>query len=73
MKTLSKKRTTVGARPLKAIRLRCLDCSNWQVNEVKYCVHKSCALWHLRMGKKPKGYEYSNISPAQHRKIIQES
>ena len=49
-------------RPLKAIRLKCLDCSGWSSSEVAKCVHEKCILWGLRFGKKPKGIEYKTIS-----------
>lgn len=34
----------------KAIRYKCLDCCNYQGNEVKDCPSKSCPLWRYRMG-----------------------
>ena len=34
----------------KAIRLKCLDCSNWQNHEVRLCPVKTCPLWPFRMG-----------------------
>lgn len=40
--------------PLKAIRLKCLDCMCGQMKEVKLCPSKDCALWGFRRGKKPK-------------------
>lgn len=41
-------------KPLKAIRLKCLDCSNDQPSEVASCPIKLCALWPYRMGRYPK-------------------
>jgi len=38
---------------LKAIRAKCLDCSNQQNDEVRECVIKDCPLYHYRMGKNP--------------------
>ncbi len=35
--------------PIKAIRAKCLECSNGQQSEVRKCVAISCALWPLRM------------------------
>jgi hypothetical protein len=35
----------------KAIRLKCLDCSNNQPSEVRECEIKTCSLWRYRMGK----------------------
>ena len=39
--------------PLKAIRLKCLDCSVYSVAEVRECFAKSCPLYPFRMGKNP--------------------
>ena len=41
--------------PLRAIRQKCLDCSNGQFIEVRKCPIKTCALYGYRMGHKPKG------------------
>lgn len=43
----------VITNPLKAIRAKCLDCSCWQVNEVRLCSHEKCALYPFRMGTNP--------------------
>lgn len=40
--------------PMKAIRKKCLDCSNGQFTEVKYCPVKSCPLYKYRHGHRPK-------------------
>jgi len=50
------------ARPLKAIRLKCLDCCGWSQGEVKNCTSEACILHPLRFGKKPKNRAYSKIS-----------
>lgn len=39
--------------PLKAIRLKCLDCSAGQPKEVKLCRAIDCSLYPFRMGKNP--------------------
>lgn len=39
--------------PLKAIRLRCLDCCNEQPSEVRKCTAVTCPLWPFRMSKNP--------------------
>tara|TARA_Y100000294_G_C8441934_1_gene291117 strand:- start:136 stop:309 length:174 start_codon:yes stop_codon:yes gene_type:complete len=39
--------------PIKAIRAKCLNCSNWQPKEVRLCAIK-CSLHPYRMGKRPK-------------------
>jgi hypothetical protein len=40
--------------PLRAIRLKCLDCSNNQPLEVKNCTITDCPLYCYRLGKNPK-------------------
>ncbi len=37
--------------PIKAIRAKCLDCTCYQVTEVKLCPAKDCPLWMFRLGK----------------------
>ena len=39
--------------PLKALRLRCLDCCCFSPNEVKHCVSTNCPSWPFRMGTNP--------------------
>ena len=34
-------------QPLKAIKLKCLDCSGWDYQEAKRCTVRTCALWRL--------------------------
>lgn len=47
--------------PLKAIRLKCLDCSYNSSNEVRLCPVTDCILYPFRFGKNPfrKRKEYS--------------
>jgi hypothetical protein len=40
--------------PMKAIRLKCLDCVCQQPSFVRDCQLTSCALWPYRMGRYPK-------------------
>jgi hypothetical protein len=40
--------------PLKAIRLKCIDCSAYQPKEVRECPDKECPLFNYRMGKREK-------------------
>ena len=40
-------------RPLKAIRLNCLDCCCGSAKEVKLCVIPQCPLYEFRFGKNP--------------------
>lgn len=39
--------------PLKAIRLKCLDCSGGSFNEVKLCPVEKCPLYPFREGRNP--------------------
>ncbi len=43
--------------PMKAIRAKCLECSNGQPKEVRLCPCKDCALYPYRMGHRPKSDE----------------
>lgn len=42
--------------PMKAIRLKCLDCCAGQVAEIRRCELEKCPLFPYRMGHRPKGY-----------------
>lgn len=39
--------------PVKAIRLKCRDCTNNQVTEIDGCTVKACPLHPFRYGKNP--------------------
>lgn len=39
--------------PLRAIRLKCLECSNEQPSQVRNCSITDCALFSYRFGKNP--------------------
>ena len=39
--------------PLRALRLRCIDCSGNSANEVRLCTAVQCPAWPFRMGKNP--------------------
>lgn len=41
--------------PLKAIRLKCLNCCGGSINEVKNCSIEDCSLFMYRFGKRPEG------------------
>lgn len=43
------KKITAG----KAIRAKCLECSNFSYEEVRSCQIKTCALYPFRFGKDP--------------------
>jgi len=42
--------------PIKAIRAKCLECSNGSATEVTHCPIKRCALYPYRHGHRP-GWE----------------
>ena len=39
--------------PIKSIRAKCLDCSEYQPKEIRLCTVISCALYPYRMGRRP--------------------
>lgn len=39
--------------PLRALRLKCLDCCNESAQEVRLCTAVDCASWPFRLGKNP--------------------
>ncbi len=39
--------------PLRALRLRCVDCCTGSVQEVRLCAAVACPSWPFRMGKNP--------------------
>ena len=39
--------------PLKAIRLKCLDCTGGEVLQIKTCPAIDCPLWKFRLGIHP--------------------
>jgi hypothetical protein len=47
--------------PLKAIRLKCLDCSCGSAPEVRACVFTECSLYPFRFGKNPNRKGLGNI------------
>ena len=52
--------------PIKAIRLKCLDCCCGQRVEVNLCSCEDCPLWPFRFGKNP----YSNKTFSDEQKAI---
>ena len=42
-----------NTNPLRAIKLKCLDCSMFNTNEIKECPVKKCPLYPFRLGKNP--------------------
>jgi len=43
----------VSLTPMKAIRLKCMDCCCWQRSEVTRCASVECPLWPFRSGHVP--------------------
>lgn len=39
--------------PVRAMRTKCLECANWNMQEVASCPMTDCALWPYRKGKRP--------------------
>ena len=39
--------------PLRALRLKCLDCCNGSAQEVRLCTVVDCPSWPFRMGRNP--------------------
>ena len=48
--------------PLKAIRLKCLDCMCGSSNEAKRCPSESCTLYPYRLGHRPKKATYEGVT-----------
>ena len=40
--------------PLRAIRAKCLDCTDGQPKEVRFCPATDCPLYPFRFGKSPR-------------------
>lgn len=51
--SLIKTKTRNNRSKAKALRLKCLECSNYQPSEVKECTCPDCALYPFRMGRNP--------------------
>jgi len=54
--------------PLKAIRLKCLECSAGQAQEVRLCPVDDCNLYQYRMGHNPKRKGLGGKPPTQRAK-----
>jgi len=46
--------------PMRAIRLKCLDCMAGSAREVKLCSSDDCPLFQYRFGKRPATIERQN-------------
>jgi len=49
--------------PLRAIRMKCLDCSNNSPKEVARCEMMDCSLHQFRFGKNPRRAGIGNKNP----------
>ena len=61
----------VELTPVKAMRLKCLDCCCMQETEVRLCPSEDCSLWPYRMGKVDRGAlktteHYAGYRPREH-------
>ena len=52
---------------LRAIRLKCLDCSSYNILEIKECPVKNCPLYPFRQGKNP--FRKRELTDEQRKKI----
>lgn len=57
---------------LKAVRLKCLDCSAGSRKEVELCPVEACALHPFRFGKNP-FRKKRNIDPEKQREILEKA
>lgn len=48
-----KKEVSENTNVTRAIKLKCLDCSTYNINEIKECPVKECPLYPFRLGKNP--------------------
>ncbi len=57
----------IKTTPIKAIRAKCLECSNYQPKEVRNCLILDCPLYPYRLGKNPnrKGIRKNTASFSQ--------
>ena len=47
--------------PIKAIRKKCLDCSNYQPKEIRLCPVIKCAIYPYRFGRRPDAKTISTL------------
>jgi hypothetical protein len=55
--------------PLRALRLKCLDCCNGSAQEVRLCTALDCTSWPFRMGKNPWAAPVSGARREQGRRL----
>ena len=56
--------------PLKAIKLKCLDCTCGSRAEVEQCTVKTCPIYYFRLGKNP--YAKKRVLTQEQREISAE-
>ena len=54
--------------PLKALRLRCIDCCGGSAPEVRLCTAVDCPAWPFRMGKNP--YRTKRVISEEQRAVM---
>jgi len=59
--TFSGNKTDCNFTRGKAIRQKCLDCTCWQLAEIRKCTAKTCALYPFRMGSVKKAKEIEKM------------
>ena len=65
--------STTKTQLLKIIRMKCLDCTADQKDEVKLCPSEDCPLWPYRFAKGPYKSEMSDAQRAQRMKSLQKA
>ena len=58
--------------PLRALRLRCVDCCSGSMNEVRLCAAIACPSWPFRMGFNP-WRERKELTRAQREAMAREA
>lgn len=48
--------------PVKAMKMKCLDCCGWQRKEVELCPIRHCPLWAYRKGSRPSSEDIATVS-----------
>lgn len=56
-----------NTNPLTSIRLKCLDCSVYELTEVRNCTVTTCPLFSFRLGKNP--FRKNNLTDEQREKM----
>ena len=62
-----KKEVSENTNVLRSIKLKCLDCSTYNINEIKECPVKECPLYPFRLGNNP--FRKREISEEERNKL----